>query len=106
MSDLQVLIVVAVPLVGLWLAVIVEVLRRPDLGGRRRVGWLAALLLLSVPTLAVYLVVRPPRGARISGGVASTERAEALVRRAEARQRGELSDDEWLSALDPSGDPR
>lgn len=105
MSDREVLVVVLVslPLVVLWVSAIVEVLRRRDLATGRRLVWVAALLVFQIPALAVYVVVRPPRPVRMSRVAVGTERAEALVTLAEQRQRGDVTDAEWITGLQEIG---
>lgn len=99
MNDLWAIIVIALPLLAIWIAAVVEVVRRHDLSGPRKVGWVAVLILLPVVALAVYVVVRPPRSARVSGGPADHARAETLVALAERRQRGEIDDDDYLTEV-------
>ncbi len=99
MNDLWAIIVVALPLLALWFAAMVEVVRRQDLVAGRKVAWLAALLLLPVIGLAVYVVVRPPHAVRVSGGRADQARAETIVVLAERRQRGEIDDETYLAEV-------
>lgn len=101
MSDPWVFVLVGLPLVALWIAAVVEVLRRRDLAATRRLAWLAALVVGTVFGLLAYLVARPPRPVRMSGaGSANTARAEAVVLAAERRQRGELDDDAFRDEID------
>lgn len=99
MNDWLVLIVVTLPLAALWIAAIVEVVRRRDVPRWRTASWIAALVLIPLVGLVVYLVVRPSRPVESSRATASTERAERVVVLAERRRRGELSDDDYLTEL-------
>jgi hypothetical protein len=105
MTDRQVLlfVLVSLPLAALWVSAIVEVLRRRDLVRVHRLVWIAALLVLPIPALAVYVVMRPPRPVRVSGVAVGAERAEELVTLAEQRQRGDLTDAEWITGLQEIG---
>ena len=95
MSELGQFVLVSLPMVALLLYMLVEVARRPDLSVTRRVVWIVLLILVPVVALGVYIVVRPPRAAHITGEDADASRAEQIVVLAEARQRGELSDDDY-----------
>ena len=92
MSETWALIVVALPLVAIWVYMLVEALVRSDLSWPRRLTWAAAMLLIPILGLAFYIVVRPPKAGRVERGDPDTARAEALVEAAEARQRGDLPD--------------
>jgi len=95
MNDWVLLLVVALPLIALWIRAGVEVIRRRDSSSVTRFGWLAALVLLPVLGLAAYIVTRtPPRSSR-SGGDADSNPGEQIVLLAEARQRGELDTEEF-----------
>jgi uncharacterized membrane protein len=89
------LILAGLPLLGLQLWAIVDVVRRRDLWLPRQIGWLLVLAVIPIVALGVYVVVRPPRAVQISGGHADMARAEAIVLLAERRQRGEIRDDEF-----------
>jgi hypothetical protein len=95
MSDWWTLLVVSIPLLVMWVGALVEVVRRRDLAGRARVLWVLALLVVSLPALAVYAVLRPPRALRVSGAGDGQQRAVELVVLAERRQRGEIDDAEF-----------
>ncbi len=99
MNDVWALVVVALPLLAMWIAALVETVRRHDLTGGRKVAWIGALLLLPVVGLAVYLVARPPRTARASRGRAGQARAESVVVLAERRQRGEIDEETYRTEI-------
>jgi uncharacterized membrane protein len=98
MSDIWVLIVITLPLIGLVVGAVIEVARRSDLTTPRRIGWILALVLVPVFGLAFYIVVRPPRAEQV-GGPTDISNAEAIVILAERRQRGELTDTEYQDEL-------
>lgn len=93
MIDTWTLVVVAVPLIALWVGAIVEVVRRQDLSGARTAVWILALLLVPLIALVAYVVVRPARAVDAGHQRADTTRAEAIVAAAERRQRGDIDDD-------------
>lgn len=97
MSDWLLLVLVTVPLhVGELLALGEVALDRRDISRLRRVAWFVILLAVPYVSLAVYIVVRPPRGFPMAGPTsAADERAVALVLAAERHARGELSDAEY-----------
>ncbi len=100
MNEWVLLVVAAVPLFVVWVAALVEMSRRGDLGKGRRALWWVFLLLIPVISLAAYVVVRPPRDRRFapnrSDGAGS---AEAIVLLAERHRRGEVTDDEYRSEM-------
>src|SRR3954467_14408370 len=51
--------VIAIIWVLIWLLVLVDILRRPDLSASRKVLWALAALVLPVVGVIVYLVARP-----------------------------------------------
>ena len=91
-----VLLVVGAPLLALWAYALGEVIRRTDLTGARKLAWLLALILVPVLGLAVYVVARPTRALYTEQPTTEFSAAEHIVRTAERRQRGELTDDEYL----------
>lgn len=99
MSDVWLVVVIALPLLAMWIAALVEVARRNDLAGARKAAWIATLILVPVLGLAVYVVVRPPGAVRVSGGRADQARAETIVALAERRQRGEIDDSTYRSEV-------
>lgn len=98
MSDMWVLVIVALPLIGLLAGAVMEVARRDDLARLRKAMWLGALLLIPIFGLAFYIVVRPPRAEQV-GVDADASNAEAVVLLAERRQRGDLTDTEFHSEV-------
>lgn len=99
MSGWWTLVVVAIPLIVLWVGALLEVLRRDDLRARSRVAWLAAIVVVPLLSLAAYVVARPPRALRTSGAGGDDARALELVVLAERRQRGEITDAEFAAQL-------
>lgn len=95
-----------VPIAVLWVFAIMDIFKRPDIGGLHRVLWVLAVLLFPIAGALVYLVIRPPgttaEEARLaqeralasspSGG--STQELEAL---AALHDRGKLTDEEFHS---------
>ena len=59
--DLAFLLVVWIPLVVVWIVVLVDVVRRPDLSTAAKVVWIT-LCTLVWPALLAYLLLRPTRG--------------------------------------------
>ena len=94
MSDVWVLIVVALPLIGLLVGAVIEVARRSDLTRLWKFVWLGALVLIPIFGLAFYIVVRPPRAEQV-GGPTDVSNAEAIVILAERRQHGDLTEAEF-----------
>ena len=80
------------PLLAVWVGSVVDAVRRPDRSVARRLGWLAALVLIPFVGLAAYVVMRPPRRPATTLGTGAGTRAEKLVAAAERRQRGELDE--------------
>jgi len=99
MSEWTLLVIVALPLLALWIRSIVEVVRRGDSSVTQRLTWIIILVLLPVVGLAAYIVARTPPKPRVSGGDVDSGRAERLVLLAERRQRGELDDDDFRLAV-------
>lgn len=60
-DEIALLIVVWIPLLVVWAVVLVDVIRRQDLGRAAKVLWAVACTLLW-PALVVYLLLRPTRG--------------------------------------------
>ena len=98
MSDVWVLIVVALPLIGLLVGAVIEVARRSNLTRLRKVAWLGVLVLIPIFGLGLYIVVRPPHAEQL-GGLADASNAEAIVLLAERRQRDELTDADYHDQL-------
>jgi hypothetical protein len=68
-TDAIVLLLIALPMLVIWAFVVVDVLRRSDLGAGARIAWILGALLLPLLTIAVYLIVRP-RAVQAAGGSA------------------------------------
>ena len=60
-DSVALLIVVWIPLLVVWAVVIVDVIRRQDLGPTAKALW-AAVCTVLWPALIVYLMLRPTRG--------------------------------------------
>ncbi len=99
MNGWVLLVLVGLPLLAMWIRAVVEVIGRNDLGAGRTALWLAVLVLVPVVGLAVYVVVRPPRRPALSTTAAPSSDAEQLVLLAERRQRHEMTDEEFRSAV-------
>lgn len=99
MSEWVLLLIVALPLVALWIRSVFEVVRRGDYSATQRVTWLLILILIPVVGLAAYVVARRPLTPRVSGERGDSSRAEELVLLAERRQRGELDDAGFHAAV-------
>jgi len=92
MSEWALLLIVALPLLALWIRSMFEVVRRGDYSATQRVTWTLILILIPVVGLASYVVARTSPKLRVSGERGDSSRAEELVLLAERRQRGELDD--------------
>ncbi len=99
MSDWVLLLLVALPLLALWIRSIVEVAGRSDSSGSQRLVWLLILILIPILGLAAYVVARTPPKSRVSGGNSDSRRAESLVLLAERRQRGEVDEADYGEAV-------
>jgi hypothetical protein len=99
MSGPVVLLAVGAPLLALWVYAVGEVIRRADLPGAQKVAWVVALLFVPALGLAVYVVVRPTRALYAERPTTGLSAAESIVRVAEQRQRGELTDDKYLAEI-------
>jgi hypothetical protein len=92
------LILAAIPLFLLWLLALSEVAWRRGLPIPRRIAWIAALAFVPLPSLALYIIVRPPRTRPLgtwrssSGPQGGTARAASLVLLAEEHAAGEVDD--------------
>lgn len=93
MSGWLIFVVVTIPFVVVWVAAIVEVIRRPDLGRLRTVAWGVGLLLVPLIAVAAYVVARTPPPRSPQRGDDTTDlRATRLVELAERRQAGTIDD--------------
>lgn len=90
------LILAAIPLFLLWLLALSEVAWRRGLPIPRRVAWIVAFVFLPLPSLAFYIIVRPPRTRPLgtwrspSRPQVGNGRAASLVSLAEAHAAGEV----------------
>lgn len=61
---MRILILAAVAIyVVFWVRAMIDIVRRHDLTGGAKAGWLIALLVLPFIGLLIYIMVRPPRPA-------------------------------------------
>jgi uncharacterized membrane protein len=101
-ADVLLLIAVTVPLVLLWAAVIVDLLRRKDLSIGRKVMWLAIVVFTVYIGVVLYFIFRPvppPSGKHEKD---KDERASGIVTSIEVlhvqHAAGDISDSVYLSA--------
>lgn len=103
-TTVNVLLVIAitVPLILLWVAVMVDLLRRKDIGIGKKLMWAAIVVFSFHVGLLLYFVFRPvppPSGKREHD---RDERASAIVTSIEAlhfqHDAGDISDDAYLTA--------
>lgn len=99
MNEWLLLVVVTLPLAAVWIGCLIEIVRRRDLLRWPRIAWFAALVVVPLVALAVYVVLRPSRPVESLRRGSSIEWAEAVVALAERRARGDLSDADYLSEL-------
>jgi hypothetical protein len=52
---------IAIPLLIIWVLVLVDIIRRRDLGTGSKVLWALAALVFPIVGVIVYLIVRPPQ---------------------------------------------
>jgi hypothetical protein len=52
---------IVIPLLLIWVLTVVDLLRRHDLSGPRKVLWALVVLLIPVVGVIVYFVARPPQ---------------------------------------------
>jgi hypothetical protein len=83
-----------------WVLTVVDIVRRPGLSRRRRVGWLA-LVSLVVPTTLLWLLVRPSNASLdvISETLPDDDPRLQLVELVEAHDGGELSPEHYRRAV-------
>jgi len=91
--------VAGLPLLALLMYAAVEVIRRRDISGARRVGWLVVLIFVPVVGLGIYVIARPTRPAGAGQRAADVSTAEAVVLAAERRQRGETTDHDYRAEI-------
>ena len=97
-------VVVWIPLVLAWIVALADIFRRGDLSGRKKLLWVAAVLLVPAFGVFLYFLVRPDtevgvigRPAVRGGSLAVTDPTfvDELERLAELRASGQLSDAEY-----------
>jgi hypothetical protein len=54
-------VLIAIPLLLIWVLTLVDIVRRHDLSGSRKVLWALVVLLVPIVGVIVYFVVRPPQ---------------------------------------------
>jgi len=52
---------IAIPLLLIWVLTVVDLMRRHDLNGSRKVLWALVVLLVPVVGVIVYFIARPPQ---------------------------------------------
>jgi uncharacterized membrane protein len=99
-ADVLLIIAVTVPLLLLWVAVIVDLLRRRDLSVGKKLMWLAIVIVTIYVGVVLYFIFRPvpnPSGKRERE---KDERASAIVASIEVLHKrhaaGEISDSTYL----------
>ncbi len=53
------LVALAIPLIVLWVAIVIDLFRRQDLSGLKIATWVVLLLIFPVVSALIYLAVRP-----------------------------------------------
>lgn len=101
-AEVLLIIAIAVPLFLLWVAVIVDLLRRRDLSIGKKLMWLVIVVLTLHIGVLLYFVFRPippPAGKRARN---KDDRASAIVTSIEVlhvqHEAGDISDDAYLTA--------
>ena len=54
-----ILVFIAIPLIVLWVAIVIDLFRRTDLSGLKVATWVVLLLIFPVISALIYLAVRP-----------------------------------------------
>jgi Phospholipase_D-nuclease N-terminal len=92
-------VALTLPLIALWVVAFWDIVRRPDLGPIRKLGWAVAIVLTAYIGIAVYAMMRPipqPPG-KVTN--ATLPRASAIVGSLEslvaAHASGTVSDDSF-----------
>ena len=92
-------LLITVPLIVMWILAMIEVIWRRNLSALPKLGWIGFLVFVPIISLAVYVVVRPPRSQSLLSSSSSSgkgsEVAASLVLLAEQRARGEVSDADY-----------
>ncbi len=110
MSEDLVLLLIAVPLIVMWVLAMIEVIWRRNLAPLPKLGWIGVLVFVPIVSLAIYVIVRPPRSQSLLSGTSSSakgsELASSLVLLAEQRSRGEVSDADYRAGVAVAVDAR
>ena len=96
-DSVALLIVVWIPLLVVWGVVIVDVIRRPDLGPTAKALW-AAVCTVLWPALIVYLLLRPTRG-RLEDPEGRDDPQARLVDAALRHESGAIDDAQMASIV-------
>ena len=59
--ETAILILIVLPMIAIWLYVLVDAVRRPDLSPTRKIVWILAALIVPLITIMLYLLTRPRR---------------------------------------------
>ena len=54
-------VLIAIPLILIWVLTLVDLFRRHDLSTGRKVGWAIVVLILPVIGVIIYFIARPPQ---------------------------------------------
>jgi hypothetical protein len=96
-------LLIALPLIVMWILAMIEVIWRRNLSALPKLGWIGFLVFVPIISLAIYLIVRPPRSQSLLSSTSSTgegsEMAASLVLLAEQRARGEVSDADYHTGV-------
>jgi uncharacterized membrane protein len=85
--------------IWMFIGAFADVLRRADLSGLAKAGWIALITILPLFGVLVYMISRPvpttvPLSAGYTAGDGST-RADEISKLVDLRDRGELTEDEF-----------
>ena len=95
--DIALLIVVWIPLLVVWVVVMVDVIRRQDLGAAAKTLW-AVVCTLVWPAMIAYLMLRPTRG-RLEDPEDRTDPHARLVDAALRHEVGGIDDAEMATIV-------
>lgn len=99
--DWLLVVAIAVPLVLLWIAALVEIVSRKDLSVAKKALWIAVVIIANYVGVAAYYVarpLRPPEGKRYGETVPRSSAIVEELERLSARQTTDpLPEDEYLS---------
>lgn len=93
-------IVVLLPVVVAWVYTVVDVVRRPGVRRRGRVGWLVAVTLVPL-AMVLWMLARPVAIQQrvLAAALPADDPRSRLVDLVEARDRGEVDEAAYLSGL-------